>query len=79
MTTVAEAIRRADATGDAYLIRLCLRSGEDLRGAVLGASQSDLVADESVALDLWHLDRADPTGETRIVKIDDVAKLEVEW
>jgi len=61
------------------LIRLCLRSGEDLRGAVLGASQSDLVADESVALDLWHLDRADPSGETRIVKIDDVAKLEVEW
>lgn len=79
MTTVAEAILRADATGDAYLLRVCLRSGEELRGAVVGASQSNMVADGSVALDLWHLDRADPSGETRTVKTDDIAKLEVEW
>ncbi|MGF6603283.1 hypothetical protein P3T23_008037 [Paraburkholderia sp. GAS448] len=79
MSGIVETIREADASGHAFLLRVQLRSGETLRGAVMGDSFDDMEHTKTVNLDLWHLDRGDPIGATRLVRFDEIKHLEVEW
>jgi len=79
MSGIVKTIREANASGDAFLLRVRLHSGKVLRGAVTGRSFDDMEHSKAVDLDLWHQDRSDPIGATRLVRFDEVKHVEIEW
>lgn len=79
MNSIAERIRDADASGDAFLLRVALHSGETIRGAVMICSVDDIEHRKAVELDLWHPDRGDPIGASRLVRLDEIKQFELEW
>ncbi|PNE59635.1 hypothetical protein A8H39_00355 [Paraburkholderia fungorum] len=79
MSDIVETIREADTSGNAFLLRVQLHSGETLRGAVMGQSFDDMERTKTVDLDLWHPDRSDPIDAERLVLFDEIKHFEVEW